>query len=101
MIFLKNNCKYNKDYWSIIIIIIIIIILQEITILVFLFKNFTFNSELIVFVFVSLVKHKYTKMYLKYIYFMLSILQIYLHIYVLNKIPCNYTFSTKLVLNAL
>ncbi len=32
-----------------------------------------------------LVKNKYTKMYLKYIYFMLSIIQIYLHIYVLNK----------------
>ncbi len=30
-----------------------------------------------------LVKNKYTKMYLKYIYFTLSILQI--HMYVLNK----------------
>ncbi len=28
---------------------------------------------------------KNTKMYLKYIYFVLSILQIHLHIYVLNK----------------
>ncbi len=33
---------------------------------------------------VTLVKNKYTKMYLKYIYFMLSILQIHLHIYLLN-----------------
>ncbi len=33
------------------------------------------------------MKNKYTKMYLKYIYFMLSILQIHVHtcIYVLNK----------------
>ncbi len=31
------------------------------------------------------VKHKYTKINLKYIYFMLSILQIHLHIYVLNN----------------
>ncbi len=29
----------------------------------------------------NLVENKYSKMYLKYIYFMLSILQIYLHIY--------------------
>ncbi len=34
---------------------------------------------------IALVKNKYTKMYLKYIYFMLSILQIHLHIYVLIK----------------
>ncbi len=32
-------------------------------------------------------------MYLKHIYFILSILQIYCHIYVLNKMPCNCTFS--------
>ncbi len=33
----------------------------------------------------TLVKNKYTKMYLEYIYFMLSVLEIHLHIYVLNK----------------
>ncbi len=44
----------------------------------------------------SLVKKIYTKMYLKYIYFVLSILQIHLHIYVLNKIPCNCTFSGEI-----
>ncbi len=32
----------------------------------------------------TLVKNKYTKMYWKYIYFMLSTLQINVHIYVLN-----------------
>ncbi len=45
------------------------------------------------------MKNKYTKMYLKYIYFMLSILQIHLHIYVLNKntlLPL-YFWYTKLV----
>ncbi len=41
----------------------------------------------------SLVKNKYTKMYLKFINFMLSILQIHLQMYVLKKIPCNCTFS--------
>ncbi len=40
-----------------------------------------------------LVKNKYAKVYFKYIYFMLSILQIHLHIYVRNKIPYNCTFS--------
>ncbi len=35
-------------------------------------------------------------MYLTYIYFMLSKLQIHFHIYVLNKMSCNCTF-TKLV----
>ncbi len=33
----------------------------------------------------TLVKNKYTKMYLKYIYLMLRILQMHLHIFVLNK----------------
>ncbi len=33
----------------------------------------------------STVKNKYTKMYLKSIHFMLSILKIHLHMYVLNK----------------
>ncbi len=33
----------------------------------------------------TLVKNKYTKMYLKFIYFMLRLLQIHLHIYVRNK----------------
>ncbi len=46
----------------------------------------------------SLVKNKYTKMYLKNIYFMLSILQIHLHIYVLNKNALQlYFYYTKLV----
>ncbi len=43
----------------------------------------------------SLVKNKYTKMYLKYIYFMLSILQIPLHIFVLTLQL--YFWYTKLV----
>ncbi len=34
---------------------------------------------------VAVAKEKYTKMFLKYIYFMLCILKIHLHIYVLNK----------------
>ncbi len=42
---------------------------------------------------VTLVKNQYTWMYLKYIYFMLSILQIHFHIYVLNKMPCNCIIS--------
>ncbi len=33
----------------------------------------------------TLVKNKYTKMYFKYIYFMLSTLQKHLHIYALNQ----------------
>ncbi len=43
----------------------------------------------------TLVKNKYTKMYLKYIYFIISILQIHLCIYVqyLIKIPCSCTFG--------
>ncbi len=36
------------------------------------------------------VKNKYTKMYVKYIYFMLSILQI--HFYVLNKNTLQFYF---------
>ncbi len=32
------------------------------------------------------MKNVYTKIYLKYIYFLLSIVQIHLHIHVLNKI---------------
>ncbi len=52
---------------------------------------------------------KNTQMYFNYIYFVLSIVQIQLHIYVL-KIPCNCTFgnlnvcsfeTTDFVLNAL
>ncbi len=34
-------------------------------------------------------KNKYTNIYLKYIYFLLRILQIRLHIYILNKNPAN------------
>ncbi len=34
---------------------------------------------------IFLVKNKYTKKYLKYIYFMLRLLQIHLYIYILNK----------------
>ncbi len=46
----------------------------------------------------NLVKNKYTKMYLKYIYFMPSILQIHLHIYVLNKNTLQlYFWYTKLL----
>ncbi len=46
----------------------------------------------------SLVKNKYTKMYLKNIYFLLSILQIHLHIYVFNKNALQlYFYYTKLV----
>ncbi len=57
-----------------------------------------------------IVKNKYTKFDLKYIYFMQSILQIHLHIMCLIKIPCNYTklvylksvkIGTNVVLNAL
>ncbi len=45
-----------------------------------------------------LVKYRYTKMYLKYIYFMLSTLQMHLHIYVLNKNTLQlYFWYTKLV----
>ncbi len=41
--------------------------------------------------------NKYTKMYLKYVYFMLSILQIHLNIYVLNNTLQMYFWYTKLV----
>ncbi len=48
-----------------------------------------------------LVNNEYTKMYLKYIYFMLSILYINVHIYVLNKnILQLYFWYTKLVKSA-
>ncbi len=44
----------------------------------------------------SLVKNKYTKTYLKYIYLMWRILQIHLHIYVLNKNTLQlYVWCTK------
>ncbi len=39
----------------------------------------------------TLVNNKYTEMYLKYIYFMLSTLQIHLHL--LNKNPLQLYFS--------
>ncbi len=43
-------------------------------------------------------KNKYTEMYFKYIYFMLSILQTHLHISVLNKNTLQlYFWYTKLV----
>ncbi len=42
--------------------------------------------------------YKYSKMYLKYIYFMLSILQMHLHMYVLNTNTLQlYFYYTKLV----
>ncbi len=49
------------------------------TILVVIFFKYTQIEDS------SLVKNKYTKMYLKYIYFMLNVLQIRLHIYAFKK----------------
>ncbi len=47
---------------------------------------------------VTIVKNTYTKMYVKYIYFMQSILQIRVRIYVLNKNTLQlYFWYTKLV----
>ncbi len=43
------------------------------------------------------VKNKYTKMYLKYIYFMLSIQQMHLHMYVLQNTQQLYFYYTNLV----
>ncbi len=43
------------------------------------------------------VKNKYTKMYLKYIYFMISIQQIHLHMYVLQNTQQLYFYYTNLV----
>ncbi len=43
------------------------------------------------------LSEKYTKMYLKYINFVLSMLQIHLHIYVLNKNTMQLYFWHKLV----
>ncbi len=48
----------------------------------------------------SLVKNKYSKMYLKYIYFMLSIQQIHLHIYVLNTNTLQFWFTKLVYLNS-